>query len=341
MGQASAFERDFEQLRRVSADLFKAMDAAEAAFLDHAKSDAQFAAINFPLEEGLFDETRRLLEAWRASAAKLIRDLDAGVSVEKLSFERLFDKDAGLGEASFLQRNVPRRSIPAEAIVSRLASLLSVLGSLDATVREARPVLSRHHRQCEFHLLQIVERRQRADLAIDTASRELIDLKARLRAHMAGAASARSAAAVAASEEERRGLLSDQKRVQSEAERLVSERETLMRLIADVEDIVDALNAEIAATNVMAAKLSTDVEQSVALLKALLEQAPEAAIPAAVSDMLAAFHANPLAGLGLQERKRDADDAFRRRLAPTVSPAEEVPEAEAPASADDTPAENP
>jgi hypothetical protein len=325
MAYPSSFERDFEHLRRLLSDAFKGMDAAEAASLHHAKSDARLTAINFPLEEGLLGETISLLTAWKSLAAKLLRDMDTAAAAEKLSFDRLFDRQAGLETAGWLKRRAPVGKVAPEAIAMAMMSRLAVMVPFETMLKDAKPVLVRHHRQCEYYLLQIVERRRHADGAIDEVSHLITEMKARLHAHQVSASSARTPSALAASEQERKSIRDELLAAQGREETLGPERETLMRLIDDVGGFVDALNSQIAATNAMATKLSVDIEQSIALMKAAEAQSapPMVSSSDAVSEAIVAFDANPFSGYGLFERKQTADAAFARRLDAVLPAAEE------------------
>lgn len=324
MANISSLMREAHHLELLMKDAFGGMDAAEAAFFDHSKSGARLAAINFPLEEGLLGETEALLTAWTGRTAKLVRTLDIAMSAERLAFERLFDKQAGDSAKGLLRRNVPSGKSTPDAMAQELVSLLSVSAALDVMLKQAKPVFGRHHRQCEYYLLQIVERRRQADTGIDSVSHEIGELKARLRRHQGSASSARTAAALAESDKERRMIVAEQQAAQVTEEALLSERETLVRLIEDVEGFVDSLNGQVAAANVIAAKISVDIEQAVTLLKAIETQTskPPLRVTGPVLEIMEAFEANPLSGLGVFERKSRADAAFARRLEPILPPLE-------------------
>jgi hypothetical protein len=322
MANISSLKRDIERLHLLLSDAFGGMDATEAAFFDHSKLYARLAAVNFPLEEGLLGETVSLLTAWTGQAAKLVRALDAAMSAERLAFEQLFDKRAGNPSRGVLRDHVPHGKTTPEAMAAELVSLLGVSVELDAMLKQAKPVFSRHHRQCEYYLLQIVERRRTADAGIDIVSRDIAELKARLRRHQGSVSSARTGPALAASEEERKAIVAEQRAARVSEEALLSERETLMRLIEDVEGFVDSLNNQVAAANVIAAKISIDIQQTIALCKAIEAQAsrPVSNIPGPVLDAMTEFEASPLSGLGLFERKSNADASFARRLDPVLPP---------------------
>ena len=89
--------------------------------------------------------------------------------------------------------------------------------------------------------------------------------------------------------------------------------------------LAGALNAEIAAVNAMAGKLSVDIEQRIALLKALASEIdsplPAVARSAPVAQLIEAFEMNVLAGHDLAARKARADSVFTRRLEPHLLPA--------------------
>lgn len=310
------FERDIASLRRLQDDAFKGVQAAEAVLFDHSKPEARLTAINFPLEESLLGEAVGLLVDWKTQAAALLRKLDAETASANLQFERLFDENAGRQSQGYLRRRVHLGHAEPETIAVALVDLLSISAALDRMLNEARPLLVLHHRGCEAYLLRLVARRRQWDVDLVDAERRLASLTARTHGRQSSMTSPRSPASEAASEEERRMLALDRHAAQVRDEVLRSERETLLRLIADDEDFLDVLNSGIAAVNVMAAKLALDVEQRIALLKAVNAQSakPLVAFPAPVEATIVAFDANILSGHDLLMRKQRTDDAFSRRL---------------------------
>lgn len=334
MPHGPSFEHDIGALRRWLEDAFNGIRAAEAVLARHSAPDARLTAINFPLEEGLLRETVDLLTGWIGLAAALLRKLDTTTASANLQFERLFDDNAGRQSESFLRRRAHLGPAAPEAIATEIVDMLAISAALDRMLRESKPVLAEHHRRCEASLLLLVARRQRVDADLEAAGNRMALLKTRSRERRTTDSYGRSLASDAAAEEERRTLALDRQAALVREEALRSEQETLRRMIADDEDFVEALNAGIAAANVMAAKLALDIEQRVALLKAVAVQSsvPPPDIPTPVQALITAFDANVLAGHDLPARRQRADDAFLRRMAasppPVEKPADELSEAE-------------
>jgi hypothetical protein len=269
----------------------------------------------------------------------LIKRLDDATVTANLQFERLFDENAGRETSGFLRRRIHLGDAAPASIAADLHMLLSASAALDAMVKSARPVFLKHYRGSEDHLLRVIERRQRADFDIEEAQRGADILIPRIGDRKSRIGSARNAAALASLEEELRSFVTERANLQEKERALLPERETLQRLIAIYEDFVEAMNVQIAALNVMGGKLALDIEQRIALLKAVEAQQPETAgqpVAPAVAGLIAAFEADLLAGYDLAQRKARADAAFARRLEPAPAlpepsaadlPAEAAPEA--------------
>lgn len=334
MPHRPSFERDIGPLRRRLDDAAQGMRAAEAVFSEHSQPDVGLTAINFPLEENLLHAAAGLLADWTAQAAMLLRRLDTATQAATLQFERLFDDKAGRESEGFLRRRVHLGHEAPETIAAELADLLALSAALDRMLREVKPALVQHHHNCEVYLLRLIARRRRIDLDLEAVGRQMAALKTQTNAHRTGGTVPHDPA----SEEERRGLALARQAAAVAEESLQAERQTLMRMIADDEDFVEALNAGSADVNVLAAKLAVDIEQGTALLKAADAQSqdPIGERAAPVQALLAAFDANIVAGHDLLARKRRVDDAFSRRLEaaqpPAGQPASEDPEAEMPAT---------
>lgn len=335
MPHSPSFDRDVGAFQHLLDDAFKGMRAAETVLFHHSRPDARLTAINFPQEEALLREAIDLLTGCKRHAAALLGELDRMTSSASLQFERLFDENAGRQSEGFWRRRVRPGMVAPDAIVTELAGLLAVSAALDRMIRDSRPVVVDHHRNCEACLLLLVERRQRVDRDLEAADGRLALLKIQTK-ELRTASYARSPSSNAATEEKRRILALERQAAQATDDALQSERETLQRMIADDADFVDALNAGIAAVNAMAAKLAVDIEQRVALLKAVAAQSPVATMdfPASVQALIAAFDADILAGHDLLERKQRTDEAFFRRMDASL-PSLEMP-AEA-VSAPETP----
>lgn len=332
MPHSPSFERDIGPLRRRLDDALKGMRAAEAVLLHHSEPDARLTVINFPVEESLLREAVGLLTGWKAQAVALLRSLDAATAAADLQFARLFDGNAGRQSEGVLRRRVHLGHVAPEAIAAELVDLLSISAAVDRMLVEIKPVLLEHHHNCETYLLRLVARRRQMDLDLENASRQIAALKTRTDERRMIDTSHRNSASEAASEDERRTLSLARQAAQSAYETMQSERETLQRMIADDEDFVQALNGGIAAVNVLAVKLAVDIEQRIALLKAIDVQLPRpmpmGELAAPVQALMAAFDANILAGHDLLARKQRADEAFSRRLEDVPLPDETPMEAE-------------
>jgi predicted nucleic acid-binding Zn-ribbon protein len=325
MAHGPSLERDIGALRRLLDDAFKGMRAAEAALLCHSKPDARLTVINFPLEESLLRDTVDLLTGGKRQATALLRRLDTMTASVNLQFERLFDENAGRQSESFLRRRAHLGPAAPEVLAAELVDLLAGSAALDRMLREAKPVLVEHHRNCEACLLRLVVRRRQVDVDLEEASNRVAFLKTRAKERRRTSGHGRNPASDASDEEERRTLALERQAAQDRDEALRAERETLQRMTADDEDFVEALNAGLAAANIMAAKLAVDIEQRVALLKAITVHLskPATDIAKPVQALITAFDANILAGHDLLARKQRTDDVFLRRMVASIASPED------------------
>ena len=317
MSHAPLFERDIGLSQRMLDDASKGMQAAEALLFHHSKPDAQLTAINFPRQENLLRETVSLLVGWKGMTAMLLRRMDAATVSANLQFERLFDANAGRQTEGFLRRRVHLGHAAPETIAAELVNLLGISVALERMLKQAKPLLVYHHHNCEAYLLQLVSRRRQVDVDLVAIDRSIVSLSSSPpHEPQTLSLSWRNSVSQAAPGDEHQILALDRQAVQVRDETLRSELETLQRMIADNEDFVEALNAGVAATNVMTAKLSLDIEQRIALLKATQVQSSGsmAGIPQPVQALIDGFDANSLAGHDLLVRKQRADEAFARRF---------------------------
>ncbi len=346
MAKATPFESDIDRAHAILDDAVKGMNAADTILTHHSKGDARLDTVNFPVEEGLVRETIALLDKWKIQAAALVRALDTATASAGLQFERLFDENAGREKSGFFSRRIHLGHGNPVSIAADLRTLLSASARLNAVLTSARPVLVRHARSAEDHLLRIIERRRRADFDIEEAQRHADALLPRIADRKSRLGSARNAAALASFQEELRAFITEREARQEKERALLPERQTLQRLIAIYEEFVEALNAQIAALNVMGAKLTLDIEQRIALLKASEAQQSDASLPTVTpqaAELIAAFEANVLAGHDLAQRRARADAAFARRLEPAPAPTPPAGADMPPPSseADAAPAKNP
>jgi hypothetical protein len=343
MSKVSSFETDTARARAILEDAFKGVEATDAALAEHSKGPANLDAVNLPVEEAMVSETIALLDRWKNQAAAIVTSLDTATAAAQLRFERLFDENAGREKSGFLGRRIHLGHAAPASISAELHALLSGTAALDAAFQRARPDFLARSRGCEDHLLRIIERRQRADASIEDGHRRMDALTPRIADRKSRIGTARNAAALATFEEDLRALIAEYEMLQESERHLTPERETLQRLIAIYEDFVEALNAQLAAVNAMAAKLRIDAEQRIMLLKATDAQQAgdirQVRTPPVVA-MFEAFEANILAGYDLPARKAKADAAFARRLGPAPQPPEEpATEAEPEEPQEETPAE--
>lgn len=316
MPKAASFQADLDSAHGVLNDAFDGMTATETALGSHSRGEARLDAVNFPVEEGLARETSGLLDRWRSQAVSLVQRLDAAGAALHLQFEQLFDESAGPQSPGLFGRRLAIVRAGPSLIFADLVALIGVSARFDELLRAARPVFVQRHRIAEDHLLRIIERRRRVDYQLEEIQRRA-DLLSRKVSDRAGRMiDLRSATALAMSEEERKTLKAEHDACLAEVGMLLPERETLRRLIVNYQDFVDALNAQIGMLNAAMRKLSTDIEQGIALLKAVEGQLdrPAQPLPDDVGARVAAFEQNVMAGQDVFLRKTRADEAFARRL---------------------------
>jgi hypothetical protein len=308
-------ESDAIKARATLDDALKGLEATDAALAGHSRDGARRTAINLPSEEALVDETVRLLQRWKSQAATLLRELDAGTSVAAQDFAGLFDEMVGRTSAwDFKGKMHHAKSSPA-SISFGLEDQLVAAAFFDGMLKTLRPVLLKRYRDCEAHLLRIIEQRQRIDFDIEDLQRRS-DVMMLQIADRRGAITSHVSADRPAIEEEYKALVAEREALQVRELEFKPERETLQRLISIYVEFVDTLNALVGVVNAMAGKLSIDNEQRIALLKAVQAQlsGPTSLPRASVAALIEAFDANVLAGHDLADRKAVADQIFARRL---------------------------
>jgi len=336
MARALSFEADIHDAM-VALDLaLKGADAADASLEAHARTGANLQAINFPLQEGLLSEAAGLMKTWQARVGKLVTDLDAATEVAGLHYRQLFDTHAGEESRPSRFRRVSFSRPTPEQIAADLKAVLAASASLEHTLKGLAPVALRRHKSGEAHVIRIIERRRHLDFAIEEAQRQADALVPRIAARQQRIGAVLNAERLASIEEEHRGLVAERQSLLTREAELTPERETLRRLIAIYETFVESLNADARFLNRMKAKLEIDIEQGVALIKAVLASAssPAGALPEAVAGLIDAYDRNPVAGYRLADRKAQADAAFaaRPRPAPVEVAADDAGEAPAEAS---------
>jgi hypothetical protein len=256
------------------------------------------------------------MERWKLQTATLLRTLDAATLATGQEFGRLFDETIGQPSRGYFKRRMHLNNPSPSAIAGELEDQLAAAAILDEMLRTLRPALLKHYRECEDHLLRIIEQRQRVDFDIEDLQRRSDVLLLQIADRRSGIASGGDRVALAALEEERKVFVTEREALHAKELEFKPERETLQRLISIYEDFVDALNGHIASVNAMTGKLAVDNEQRITLLKAAQAQldGPPGEAPAPVAALIAAFDANVLAGHDLFDRKAIADQAFARRL---------------------------
>jgi hypothetical protein len=320
MIKAHPFDGEIDKARVTLDNAIKGMDAANVRLGGHAKGDRRLDTINFPVEEALVHETIELLDRWKTQSLSLVKELDLVTATADLQHRRLFDEKAGIDISGVLGRKIGQGQAKPVSIAADLEAALAASASLDEQFKTARPALVRSFRDCEAHLGRIIERRQHIDFDIEEVQRQADALIPRIFDRRSDVPSARDAASRSELEAEYHGLLAEQDDLHEQERALQPGRAALQRLIDIYEELANVLNAEIAAVNAMAGKLTVDIEQRIALLKAVTSEAvpPLAATerPAPVDALIAAFEANVLAGHDLAVRKARADGVFTRRLEP-------------------------
>lgn len=324
MAKSSTADGDIGSVQALFDDALRGMDATEAALAAHARGGDRLDAVNLPVEEAVAVETAQLLARWKGLTAAIVRALDGTTASVALRFERLFDQKAGRESQGITGHRLPAGAANPAGIAVDLRHLLETSATLDAVMKSAKPAISKHARASEDHLLRVIERRQRADFEIEDAQRRLDALAPRIADRRSRIGTARNATALATFEDDLRTLVADQETQRGREKTLLPERETLQRMIDIYETFVEMLNMQTAATNVIAAKLSLDIEQRIGLLRAVDVQVGAGSQPAiassAVAELIKAYDDNVLAGHDIAARKAKADAAFARRLDPSPSP---------------------
>jgi hypothetical protein len=320
MVRAHSFDGEIDKTRVTLNDAIKGMDAANAGLGGHAKGDGRLDTINFPVEEALVRETIELLDRWKTRSLSLVKELDLVTATADLQHRRLFDEKAGIDTTGVQGRKIGLGHAKPASIAADLEALLAASASLDEQFKTARSALVRSFRDCEAHLVRIIERRRHIDFDIEEVQRQADALIPRISDRRNGAPSARDADSRSELEAEYHRLLAEQDDLHEQERALQPGRAALQRLIDIYEELAHVLNAQIAAVNAMTGKLTVDIEQRIALLKAVMSEAvpplPATERPAPVAALIAAFDANVLAGHDLAARKSRADDVFTRRLEP-------------------------
>jgi hypothetical protein len=314
MAAALSFETEIRDAM-VTLDLaLKGADAADAMLEAHAKGKASLETINFPREEGLLREAARLMEDWQSRIGRLLSELDEATAAAHLRFERLFDVNAGEETRPPLHRRFALSRPTPETILAEIKGLLVISASLDQTLKGLRPLVMRRQKACEGHLVRIIERRRNLDFRIEEAQRHVDALKPKIAARSQRIGKVLSTERAAAIEENHEALVAEQQALIAKQAELLPERQTLRRLIPTYEGFVENLNAQVRVLNLMKAKLDTDIEQRIAIMKAVLASStalPDA-LPPAVTGLIEAYDNNPVAGYKVEERKARADAAFSR-----------------------------
>jgi hypothetical protein len=295
MAAALSFETEIRDAM-VTLDLaLKGADAADAMLEAHAKGKASLETINFPREEGLLREAARLMEDWQSRIGRLLSELDEATAAAHLRFERLFDVNAGEETRPPLHRRFALSRPTPETILAEIKGLLVISASLDQTLKGLRPLVMRRQKAWE-------------------AQRHVDALKPKIAARSQRIGTVLSTERAAAIEENHEALVAEQQALIAKQAELLPERQTLRRLIPTYEGFVENLNAQVRVLNLMKAKLDTDIEQRIAIMKAVLASStalPDA-LPPAVTGLIEAYDNNPVAGYKVEERKARADAAFSR-----------------------------
>ncbi|NLR96790.1 hypothetical protein HGP17_08070 [Rhizobium sp. P38BS-XIX] len=319
-----SFDTTLAKARTTLDDAIGSANAALATLAGHVKGEGRTETINVPVEEALVREAVELLERWKSLGAALVKDLDQVTAQADLQHRRLFDEKAGLENAGLVRRKLARGPLKPEAIVADLNVALAISAELDLLFKQARPVFSYSFHDCEIQLEGMIERRQKVDFEIEEVLRRSDVLAARIMDRRRSVPADDEDIDVEQElEEDDRALVDEQERLGAKERELQASRTVCQRLIDIYEGLATALNAQIAAVGAMAGKLTVDIEQRIALLKALApEVAPSLASvrSPAVESLLRAFEMNVLAGHDLAARKAHVDGVFTRRLEPHLLP---------------------
>ncbi|MGV1789343.1 hypothetical protein [Rhizobium sp. A37_96] len=324
MVKPHSFDGMLDKARTTLDDAINGASSAVATLAVHDKSEARITTINFPVEETLVREAVELLDRWKSLALTLVKEQDRATGEADLQHRRLFDEKVGLENAGLLGRRLARSPMKPEAIIAELEAVLDASAELDLLFKQARPVFSRCFRDCELHLEGVIERRRKLDFEIEQVQRRADAQTEKLMYQRRNRPSSRHADLQSEVEADYRELLAEQDTIRRQEKELQSARMVRQRLIDIYERLAAALNGQIAAVSAMAAKLAVDIEQRIALLKALETEADPASATvvrtAAVESLIRAFETNVLAGQDLAARKAHVDAVFTRRLEPHLLP---------------------
>ncbi|MGN6779187.1 hypothetical protein [Rhizobium sp.] len=324
MVRPHSFDGMLDKARTTLDDALNDTNSAGATLAGHARESERVEVVNFPVEEATVREAVELLDRWKSAALLLVKGLDHATEEADLQHRRLFNEKVGLENASLLSRTLARGPMKPEAIIADLDTILDVSAELDLLFKQARPVISRCFRECELQLEGVIERRRKLDFDIEEIQRRADSLAEKLMYQRRNRPSSRHADLQSELEGDYRALLTEQDDIRRQEQELQSRRTVRQRLIDIYEGLAAALNGQIAAIGAMAAKLTIDIEQRIALLKALAAEVAQASTTAsrkeAVESLIQAFEANVLAGHDLAVRKAHVDAVFKRRLEPHPLP---------------------
>ncbi len=324
-----SFDGMLDKARTTLDDAIGDANSAVATLAGHARDSERVAAVNFPVEEALVREAVELLDRWKSVALSLVKELDHATEELDLQHRRLFNEKIGLENASLLRRRLARKPMKPDEIIVSLEATLAASAELDLLFKQAKPVFSRCFHECELQLEGAIERRRKLDIQIEEVQRRANALAEKLMYQRRNRPSSRHADLQSELEADYRALVAEQDDIRRQEQELQSRRIVRQRLIDIYEGLAAALNNQIAAIGAMAAKLTVDIEQRIALLKALATEAEPASATgsrtAAVESLIQAFEANVLAGHDLAARKAHVDAVFTRRLEPHLLPASADP----------------
>ena len=320
-----SFDGMLDRARTTLEDAMNDANSAVATLARHARDSEHAAAVNFPVEEAFVREAVELLDRWKSVALSLVKELDHATDEADLQHRRLFNEKIGLENAGLLSRVFARRPMGPDEIIVNVDAALAVSAELDLLFKQARPIFSRCFRECELQLEGVIERRRKLDFEIEEVQRRADVLAEKLMYQRRNRPSSRHADLQSELEADYRALVTEQDDIRRQEQELQSRRTVRQRLIDIYEGLAAALNNQIAAIGAMAAKLSVDIEQRIALLKALASEVEPASIRVSrtgvVESLIQAFEANVLAGHDLAVRKAHVDAVFKRRLEPHSLPA--------------------
>lgn len=324
MVKSHSFDDMLDRARATLEDATNGANSAVAALAGHARGEERVETINFPVEEALVREATELLDRWKSQALSLVKELDRATEQADMQHRRRFDEKVGLENASLLGRTLARAPMKPETIMADLDAILDSSAELDLLFKQARPAFLRCFHDCELHLEGVIERRRKVDFDIEEVQRQTDALTEKLMYQRRNRPSSRHSDLQSEQEADYRALLTEQDEIRQREQRLQSGRTVRQRLIDIYERLAATLNGQVAAINAMTGKLTVDIEQRIALLKALAAEAgplsATVARTAAVESLIKSFEANVLAGQGLAARKAHVDAVFTRRLEPHLLP---------------------